>query len=157
MKKSKKVVCILIVAIILSMFAFKTTVYADVVAPGPSHSKASTDFDNETLIKIIIVLISIILVMSLIILKYIYNKYKLEVKLVRRDVQASAQGSVGAQADFTETQEFKDELGKNVMEETKKVENDSNNDNIQLKLDMTKLFAVMILIVGIIIIVSVVS
>ena len=129
MKKSKKVVCILIVAIILSMFAFKTIVYADIVAPGSSHSKAkaSTDFDNETLIKIIIVLISIIL------------------------------GSVGAQADFTETQEFKDELGKNVMEETKKVENDSNNDNIQLKLDMTKLFAVMILIVGIIIIVSVVS
>lgn len=159
MKKSKKVVCILIVAIILSMFAFKTTVYADIVAPGPSHSKAkaSTNYDSETLIKIIIVLISIILVMSIIILKYIYNKYRLEIKLVKKDVQASAQGSVGAQADFTETQEFKDELGKNVMEETKRVENDSNNDNIQLKLDMTKLFAVMILIVGIIIIVSVVS
>ena len=47
--------------------------------------------------------------------------------------------------------------GKCWSTETKKVGNDSNNDNIQLKLDMTKLFAVMILIVGIIIIVSVVS
>jgi len=160
MKKSKKIVCLLIIAVILSMFALKTTVYADVVDPyWSSHTKSNsgTDIDSDTLIKIIIVLVSIILIMSVIILKYIYNKYKLEVKLVRRDAQTVGQGSVGAKVNFTESQEFKDELGENVMEETQKDVNNSNNENVRIEMDMTKLFAAMILIVGIIIIVSVMS
>ncbi len=152
MKKSKKAICVLILTIILSLFVIKTTVYADVVDPywHKSSSIKDWDFDEETLIKVIIVLISIILIMSVIILKHIYNKYKLEVKIVRKD----APGNVGAHVDFTESQEFKDELGEKVFDETKK-ENGSDDDKVRIEMDMTKLFAVMILIVGIIIIVSV--
>ena len=158
MKKKNKIILFSALVLFIAMFCISNYSYADAIDPMfPTTTIRQRDVDNNTLIGVIIVLLTIILLMGVIILKFLYNKYKLEIKITKRnDGQVAANSVSGASADFTDSENFKEELGEKVLEEVEKA-NNSNDENIKLEIDMSKLFAVMLLIVGILIIIAVLS
>ena len=176
MKRKTKIVFSFILIVIIALFVFNHLVYADEIDIGTPSSVRHSNYynndydddddndvlDNKDLIEIIIVLLAIILIMGIVILKYLYSKYSIEIKITKKDENPSINQSVtntemGAQANFTDTQEFKEELADKVIDQVENKDVENNDENIKLELDMTKLFAVMLIIVGVLIIVAVVS
>ena len=160
MKKVKKIVFLLFVVLSLMMLSsiylknFTTSYcYADVIGPGgdypsrntartsPSRSYEDLEDLNKALIRFIIVLVIIVLVIGVLLVRFLYDRYQIEIKI----------------KDRTKPDQFAYEMGESptekiIHDEDLKSEEDKKkkkeNDNIQIELDMRLLFAFMLLVIG---------
>lgn len=87
----------------------------------------------EILLKVIIVLITIILIMGVCIIKFIYDRYRLVIRFEKREDTPKKEVSNA---------------------ETNADSEGQVDENVHVELNMTKLFAIMLIIVGVIIVAS---
>ena len=128
---NKKVISKILFVICITMFVLGSFsgVHANV-----KHEIAGGNEDHiETLLKVIIVLITIILIMGVCIIKFIYDRYRLVIRFEKREDTSKKEVSNGEENGGSEEQE---------------------DENVHVELNMTKLFAIMLIIVGVIIVAS---
>lgn len=158
MKFVKKITSILMLSMLFT-FAIANNVHADVIDPGYIGGGID-DVSNESLLKIIIILLTIILLMGIVIIKYLYSKYSVELKIVRRDENVLNSTMENASATYSSNIESANSEGIGNENNTETMASESSNqeynDNIKIELDMKILFASMLIIVAVLIIVGIV-
>jgi len=153
MKKVKKIVFLLFVVLSLMMISsiyankyITSYSYADVIGPG-GYSNYHDDEDlleiNKALIRFIIVLIIIILVISVLLVRFIYDRYQIEIRIKDKNKTNQLAYETG---ESTTEKIIHDEDLKSEDSNNEKKENE--NKNIQIELDMRSLFAIMLMIIG---------
>ncbi len=144
---------------VLFTFAMTNYVHADLVDPGYIGGGID-DVSNRSLLKIIIILLTIILLMGIAIIKYLYSKYSVELKIVKKDeghlntndgnnVYTYAANTTGSYNEGSNNEN-------NAEQPVQGPSSTDGSDNVKIELDMKKMFAAMLLIVALLIVVGII-